>query len=114
MSPPVVRRVTTYIEAHLDGALPLAELAACAGLSPFHFARGFRATVGETPHRFVVQRRVAAARELLLASEGISLGEAAFRTGFSSQSHLTRCFREVCGVTPGEFLRKERPRGARM
>ena len=113
LNPHVVQRVTRHIEAHLDGPLPLAELAACAGLSPFHFARAFRATVGETPHRYIVQRRVITARKLLLAGEGADLAEAAFRTGFSSQSHLTRCFREVCGMTPGEFLRKERPRGAR-
>ena len=113
LSPHVVQKVIVYIEDHLDGKLPLAELAACAGLSTFHFARAFRTTLGVTPHRLVVQRRVKAARELLRVGEGVGLAEAAFRTGFSSQSHLTRCFRDVCGITPGEFLRKERPGGAR-
>ena len=103
-----------HIQAHLGESLPLVELAAVAGVSTSHFAKAFRQSVGETPHRFIVRQRVEHAQKLL-RGEGseINLSEAAFQAGFSSQSHLTRCFRAVCGLTPGEFLHKERPRSTR-
>ena len=114
LSPTATRRVLDHVEACLDRPLSLGELAEVAGLSSSHFARAFRATVGETPHRLVMRRRVEYARTLLLAKDrSTSPAEAAFRAGFSSQSHLTRCFREVLGQTPGAFLRKERSNGAR-
>ena len=114
LSPAVVRRVLDHVEGCLDRSLSLGQLAEVAGLSPCHFARAFRATVGETPHRFVMRRRVERARALLVGEDGfVTPAEAAFRAGFSSQSHLTRCFREVLGQTPGAFLRKERSKRAR-
>ena len=110
LTPHTEARVLAYIQAHLGGSLLLAELAAVAGTSPSHFAKAFRQSVGETPHRYLVRRRIEHAHALLRASAGkTSLGEAAFQAGFSSQSHFTRCFRAVCGLTPGEFLRKELP-----
>ena len=114
LAPHAAARVLAYIHAHLGENLPLADLAALAGISTGHFARAFRTSVGETPHRFIVRQRVERARELLRSGgREMSLGEAAFQTGFSSQSHFTRCFWACCGLTPGEFLRKEQPSGAR-
>ena len=114
LAPHVETRVLVYIQAHLGGNLPLVDLAAVAGVSTSHFAKAFRQSVGETPHRFIMRRRVEHAQKLLRAEGSeINLSEAAFQAGFSSQSHLTRCFRAVCGQTPGEFLHKERPRGTR-
>ena len=114
LAPHAEARVLAHIRTHLSENLPLAKLAAVAGVSTSHFARAFRASVGETPHRFIVRQRVEHARELLRArGREISLGEAAFQAGFSSQSHFTRCFHASCGLTPGAFLRKERPSGAR-
>lgn len=115
LAPHAEARVLAYIQAHLGGDLPLSDLAAVAGISTSHFAKAFRQSVGETPHRFIVRQRVEHAQTLLRASGSqVTLGEAAFQAGFSSQSHLTRCFRSVCGLTPGEFLHKERLRSARM
>ena len=115
LAPHVEARVLAYIQAHLGESLPLTELAAVAGASTSHFAKAFHQSVGETPHRFIVRQRVEHAQKLLRASgDKTSLGEAAFQAGFSSQSHLTRCFRAVCGLTPGEFLHKERPGSTRM
>jgi AraC family transcriptional regulator len=109
LAPSIQQRVLAYIDAHLSGRISLADLAKVAGLSPFHFARAFRLSVGETPHRFIVRQRVEYAQEFLRTNgRTVSLTEAALQAGFSSQSHLTRCFGEVCGMTPGEFLRKER------
>src|SRR5580692_2987774 len=109
LAPNSQQRVLAYIQAHLATAIWLADLARVAGLSPFHFARAFRVSVGETPHQFIIRQRVERAQELLrISGQSITLTEVALQAGFSSQSHLTRCFREVCGMTPGEFLRKER------
>ncbi len=114
LSPAATRRVLDHIDARLDQPLPLGELAEVAGLSSFHFARAFRATVGETPHRLVMRRRAESARALLLsAQDRVTPADAAFRAGFSSQSHLTRCLREMFGQTPGELLRKEKSNRAR-
>ncbi len=114
LAPHAATRVLAYIRSHLREPLPLADLAAVAGVSTGHFARAFRTSVGETPHRYIVRQRVERARDLLAAGGGTTrLSDAAFEAGFSSQSHLTRCFRALCGSTPGEYLRRERPGGAR-
>ena len=108
LAPHTEARVLAYIQAHLGGNLPLADLAAVAGVSTSHFAKAFRQSVGETPHRFLVRQRLEHACALLRADGKMTLAEAAFQAGFSTQSHFTRCFRSWCGLTPGEFLHKER------
>jgi AraC family transcriptional regulator len=80
------------------------ELAACAGLSPYHFARAFKRSTGESPHAFVLRRRIIRARQAL--AEGLPLAETAALCGFSSQSHFTERFRAQTGITPGRFLRQ--------
>lgn len=90
---------------HLDSApeLPvsLAELAALSGVSRFHLLRGFARIVGTTPHRYLVQRRVCLARQLLAA--GQSPAEAAAAAGFADQSHMTRAFVRYIGITPSRY-----------
>ena len=109
LAPHIEARVRAHIQMHLSEKLPLADLAAVAGVSTSHFAKAFRRSVGETPHRFLVRQRLEHACALLRAGGGaMSLGEAAWQAGFSSQSHFTRCFRACYGSTPGEFLHKER------
>jgi AraC family transcriptional regulator len=98
-----LRAVAERVEAGLDGRLRLADLAAVAGLSAFHFARAFRATVGEPPHRWVVARRLDRARDRLRAGE--RPGEVAVALGFADQAHLTRLFRRRFGTTPGAMAR---------
>lgn len=99
----LLRRVTDYVEGHLDGDVSLGRLAAVAGLSPYHFTRVFRAAVGTTPHQYVIRRRVERARQLL--AEGCDIARAAARVGFSGQSHLHHHVRRLLGVTPGEIGR---------
>ena len=114
LAPHVEARVRAHIQTHLGEKLPLAALAAVAGVSTSHFAKAFHRSVGETPHRFLVRQRLEHACGLLRADRGaISLAEAAFQAGFSSQSHFTRCFRAGYGLTPGEFLHQERPGSTR-
>lgn len=99
------RRVVDWIEAHLAESFTLAELAAQAALSEFHFARMFRVSMGITPHSWVAQRRFARARELLSRSstDALTLDQVADACGYSSASHLNRRFREELGLTPARF-----------
>jgi len=94
-------RVLDFIEAHLGDAISLDDLAREACLSSFHFARLFREATGVAPHRYVTERRVRVARDLL-AVDKLSLTEIAFKTGFGSQHHFPRTFRRVTGLTPGQ------------
>ncbi|MFH1803999.1 MAG: AraC family transcriptional regulator [Pseudomonadota bacterium] len=98
----VKRRIVDYIEANLDQPLSLDQLAAQAQLSPFHFARMFRQSVGEAPHRYVLRRRIEKARDLMRAGD-MPLAEIAVACGFSSQSHLTTRFVAFTGITPARF-----------
>jgi AraC family transcriptional regulator len=88
-----------YVRAHLDAQIRISDLAALAGMSRFHFARVFRASVGRTPHRYVLERRLDRARELVRSS-GAPLRDIAAMTGFADQSHLTRTFKRTFGTTP--------------
>lgn len=97
-----LRRVLEYIQANLQHDIHLDKLAAAAGLSSFHFAKLFKQSTGVTPHRYVLQRRLERAKELLRNPE-ISLTEASLQSGFSDQSHLTNVFRRFVGVTPSRF-----------
>jgi AraC family transcriptional regulator len=79
-------------------------VAAAVHLSPFHLARQFKQFTGATPHRYLVQVRVNAARSLLSAGSGQrSLAEVASAVGFADQSHLTRQFKRHFGVTPSRL-----------
>jgi AraC family transcriptional regulator len=98
------RRVVDWIEAHLHEGFTLADLAAQAVLSEFHFARMFRASMGVTPHAWVAQRRFARACELLRNRRGPPpLEQVAAACGYSHASHLSRRFREELGMTPARF-----------
>ena len=95
-----IARAIDFAEAHIDEALTVAELAAVACLSPAHFSRVFKATTGEAVWSFVQRRRGERAMEMLQHTDR-SIAEIAFRCGFASQAHFTRCFKRQFGVTPG-------------
>jgi transcriptional regulator of acetoin/glycerol metabolism/AraC-like DNA-binding protein len=102
LSPCALRRVQEYVEAHFSENTDLATLASIAELSKNHFAREFRRSVGITPHNYLTQKRVERAQHLL-AHTNLSLAEISYDVGFSNQSHLTRHFHHLLGVTPGQF-----------
>jgi len=107
LAPLQLRRVLDYIEAHLADELGIVELATIAGLSPHHFGTAFKASVGISPHRFVIERRIGRALQLLRDEER-SIAEIACAAGFSSQSHFTTNLRRLTGMTPGQFRRSLR------
>jgi AraC-like DNA-binding protein len=84
-------------------AVRLDELSEAAGLSRFELARRFRRQIGLPPHAFQLDLRIAAARRLLDA--GRPPVEVAVTCGFADQPHLTRVFKRIVGVTPGEYAR---------
>ena len=97
-----LKRVVDYINEHLQDELSLLELSRIADLSPHRFATAFKASLGIPPHRYVIERRIDFARNLLRRSDK-AISEIAYAVGFSSQSHLTANFRQTMGVTPRKF-----------
>jgi AraC-like DNA-binding protein len=102
LSPARLRRVLDHIEAQLGGDTSLQRLAAIAGLSPHHFATAFRRSTGVPPHRYVLERRIERAKELL-AGPRRPLAEVAYALGFPNQPHFTTVFRRLVGITPGAY-----------
>ncbi len=94
--------VRDYLKEHLAGDVSLAELTAIAQLSRFHLLRLFRHQIGVPPHEYQLQLRVAHARKLIRRGEAIS--QAALATGFCDQSHLSRSFKRITGMTPGQYI----------
>ncbi|MDJ0755383.1 MAG: AraC family transcriptional regulator [Ardenticatenaceae bacterium] len=96
-----VRQAREYLESHFDQSISLTDLADHVALSPYYFLRVFRREVGLPPHAFLQDVRIRRAQQLI--EQGRPLAEVAQSTGFSSQSHLTRRFKRVVGVTPGRY-----------
>ncbi len=102
LSPERLRRVADLVEADPSQPLGVADLAEAAGLSPAQFARAFRAATGETPHRWVMARRIARARAML-AEGRATTAEIALDCGFASQSHMTDVFRRFGAPSPARL-----------
>lgn len=100
-----LNQVMEFIAANLSEDLSLAGLARVAEMTPFHFARSFKATVGQTPYAFVMHRRLTKA-QTLLAKTTMPIAQIALDCGFGSQSHLTRYFSQLVGVTPNRYRQK--------
>jgi AraC-like DNA-binding protein len=98
-----LRRVRDLLEAEYARTVTIRELADEAGLSTFHLIRVFRATFGLPPYKYLEQIRIQQARRLI--RHGFPLTHVVHATGFSDQSHLTRYFKRIVGVTPGSYAR---------
>ncbi|EJK80645.1 DNA-binding domain-containing protein, AraC-type [Rhizobium sp. AP16] len=107
LTPWQLRRARDTINARLDRDVSLAQLASDCGLSTSHFARAFARSTGIPPHRWLMQRRVDRAKELM--RKGTPLAEIALMCGFSDQSHLTRVFSQSVGLTPGRWRESQIP-----
>ncbi|GHO90533.1 AraC family transcriptional regulator [Reticulibacter mediterranei] len=94
-----VKRVVEYIQDHLDQNLSLETLAQQQGFSAYHFARLFRQATGESPHQFVLNKRIEAAQHLLKKKD-LPLAQVALAVGFPNQSHFTQVFKNRVGLTP--------------
>lgn len=96
------RRVTEYVNTHLDADLSLCELAKIAGISVYHFARLFKDTSGISPHQYVMQQRVEHSKELL-RDKRLTILEVCLAVGFLNPAHFTTVFRKLIGVTPKAY-----------
>jgi len=107
LAPWQVLRVKTHVEAHLDRTVRAADLAAIARLSPGHFSRAFKGSLGVAPTAYIAGRRVAQAQTLMLTTNE-PLCQIALACGFYDQSHLTRVFRRCAGTSPRDWRRRHR------
>ncbi len=92
-------RVADYADANMDRSISIEDLADAAGISRTHFLRSFRAQTGETPHRWLMARRLERAKQLLQTSDA-DLSDIAAQCGFSSQSHLCTVMKNALGMSP--------------
>lgn len=99
-----LNRARSYIAENLGERFTLDDLARQAGVSRFHFARLFRVSTGDSPMAYLLKSRIERAKQMLL-HEQRPVCEIAAALGFCDQSHLTRTFRRMTGVTPREFAR---------
>jgi AraC family transcriptional regulator len=99
-----LRRVRVYIDDHIGERISLSELARQAGVSRFHFARQFRLSTGESPMEYLRRVRIERSKSIL-QTRVTTIAEVAAGLGFSDQSHFTRIFGRLVGVSPGSFAR---------
>jgi len=97
-----VNRVRDYLKSHYAENVSLSQLASITNLSPFYLLRVFHNQVGFPPHEYQTQLRIAHARKLI--RRGNSISQAALETGFFDQSHLSRNFKRIVGVTPRRYF----------
>jgi AraC family transcriptional regulator len=104
LSPAQRHRIIDLVESSLGDNLSLEGMAASIGFSQFHFARQFKAEFGLAPYEYVLRKRISRAREMLRWSKA-PLKVIALDCGFADQSHFSRTFRKMTGVTPAKFRR---------
>ncbi len=107
LAPWQARRAKEFLNANLYGDVSLSSVAAECNLSVSHFAHAFRRTFGRPPHRWLMERRIDAVKNLLLTSRR-TLAEVASFCGFADQSALNRSFKRTQGESPGEWRRSRK------
>jgi AraC-like DNA-binding protein len=105
LAPWQARRACERLESDLGGKLSLQQIAAEFDLSVSHFSRAFRSSTGLPPHQWLLQQRVKTAKQLMTVRD-LPLSEIAISAGFANQSHFTRVFSAVVGVSPGTWRRE--------
>lgn len=94
-----INQICAFIEAHLSEDFTVADLAMLAHFSPAHFARAFKATIGQPPHRYVMQQRIEKAKQLLSRTR-LPIAEIALAVGFANKSHFAAQFHRLVGASP--------------
>lgn len=99
------RRVLDHVDQHLETSLLANDLASVVRLSTGHFSRAFKISMGETPHSYIIRRRIRRAQILMLETAD-TLSQIAYACGLTDQAHLTRLFRRMVGTTPMIWRRR--------
>ena len=102
IAPFKLKQILDLIGDRLSEEISIEQMADYLDLSPFHFCRQFKKSVGITPHQYVMQQRVEMAKRML-KRQTIPLSDVAFDCGFSNQSHLGRVFKRYTGTTPKRY-----------
>ena len=110
LAPWQLRRIIAHIDAHLAEKIKVSDFLELTGLSGSHFSRAFRTSFGDSPHNFVVRRRIERAQELMLETSE-PLCDIALRCGLSDQAHLSRLFRQAVGMSPNAWRRRQQIEG---
>jgi AraC family transcriptional regulator len=105
LAPWQAKRIRSYVEDKLDSSIRATDLAGVVQLSTSHFFRAFRKTFGESPNRYIMERRIRRAQELILRSR-LPLSQVALECGMCDQAHLCRVFRRIVGVNPNTWRRQ--------
>lgn len=98
------KKVSEYVEEHLNADISLNTLAGIAELSPYHFARAFKQSFGAPPHRYVTDRRMVRAKSLL-ENPARTVTEVGIEVGFVETSSFTATFHRTTGMTPTDYRR---------
>jgi AraC-like DNA-binding protein len=112
LAPWRLRRVTEFVEANIAEPVSLPDLAAIAGLTRMHFAAQFRAATGQSPHEYLLRRRIERAQELL-TNDAVPLVEIALSVGFQTQSHFATVFKRLVGQPPRAWRQSQIGSGPR-
>ncbi|QSJ20696.1 helix-turn-helix transcriptional regulator [Nostoc sp. UHCC 0702] len=105
LSPRKLQQVIDYINDNLEKDLSLAEISQVVGMSIYHFSRLFKLSTGFTPHKYVMNSKIAKAKYLLTKTDN-SIEQIFEKVGFQSQSHFTNVFRKQIGITPKVYREK--------
>lgn len=106
LAPARVERVLAFMDANLATDIALSDLAAVAGVSVFHFIRGFRQATGRTPYECLIHRRLERAKALLRESD-LPLSNVARACGFNSAGQFSVMFKRVAGVCPSRYRARQ-------
>ena len=105
LAPWQARKVREFIESSLDSKIRLKDCAARAKLSASHFSHAFKATFGTTVNQYIRRRRIEHAQRMMLRSKE-PLSQIALACGFADQAHYCRAFRDVVGLSPNAWRRR--------
>jgi len=97
-----LKRAIEYVHENMVDNISFRDVAAHLRMSAYHFARMFKQSTGESPHRYIVRCRIERAKALLSEAR-LPISDVAFEVGYKSQSHFTTCFGRLTGVTPAAF-----------
>jgi AraC-like DNA-binding protein len=104
LAPWQIRKVRMHLESNLSAKMSTQDLASIAGLSPFHFSRAFRDSFGDSPHKYLLRRRIEHSQGLMLTTKA-SLADIALECGLVDQAHFGKLFRRLVGESPGVWRR---------
>lgn len=97
--------IQSYIDEHLEQSIVLEQLANICSMSVYNFSKSFKAKTGSSPYKYVTNRRISKACELLCSTDN-AIADVAYKVGFSSQSHMTELFRKTLGTTPARYRKQ--------